>query len=78
MTTTVTPKTSSTKIKQPLISENVKTNFAMLFLVITSILTGYVLGQVQSYKEIESDAIKAGSAQYNSVTRAFEWRSCKK
>lgn len=78
MTTTATPKTSSTKIKKPLISENVKTNFAMLFLVITSILTGYVLGQVQSYKEIESDAIKAGSAQYNSVTRAFEWRSCKK
>ena len=33
----------------------------MLFLVITSVITGYILGQVQSHKDIESDAIKAGT-----------------
>lgn len=76
--TTIATKTSSIKIKKPLISERAKTNFAMLFLVITSVITGYTLGQVASHKDIESDAIKAGTAQYNSVTRAFEWRSCKK
>lgn len=76
--TTIATKTSSTKIKQHWISERFKTNFVMLFLVITSVITGYVLGQVTSHKDLESSAIKAGAAQYNSVTRAFEWRSCKK
>ena len=76
--TTLATKTTSTKIKQAWISERFKTNFAMLFLVITSVITGYVLGQMTSHKDIESDAIKAGTAQYNSVTRAFEWRSCKR
>ena len=76
--TTIATKTSSTKTKQPWISERFKTNFAMLFLVITSIITGYTLGKVKSYKDMETSAIQAGTAQYNSVTRAFEWRSCKR
>ena len=76
--TTVATKTPITKVvKKPWISDQTKNNFAMLFLVITSLITGYVLGQVQSHKDIESSAIKAGSAQYNSVTRAFEWKGCK-
>lgn len=76
--TTIATKTSSTKTKQPWVSERLKTNFAMLFLVITSVVTGYILGQMTSHKDIESSAIKAGAAQYNSVTRAFEWRSCQR
>lgn len=45
-----------------------------IWLLVIVFIIGFGFGSNFTYSSIEADAIRAGHAQYNSITAKFEWK----